>query len=99
MRPQLLAVLANVDVYSLLEPRAQSRFLSAAELVHFEAGGNLLREGDAASSFYVIISGTVRVTRRKRSSTGTSIVKTYDTEEAIAACPFTTFPPLRPLAS
>ena len=63
--------------------------MTVARLVQFELGSQLLRQGDEGSSFYVIISGTVRVTRGKRPRTPTRVskndAKAVETEAAIGA--------------
>ena len=57
------AILAGLPIFAKLEPRSMQAVATLARSVSFPAGTVLLREGESAGSFYVIVTGTVRVER------------------------------------
>ncbi|HEY4633258.1 MAG TPA: cyclic nucleotide-binding domain-containing protein [Candidatus Limnocylindrales bacterium] len=59
-------VLARLPIFATLEPRSMEAVAALARVVAMPAGTVLLREGEAAESFYVIASGTVRIERQGR---------------------------------
>lgn len=59
-------VLARLPIFATLEPRSMEAVAALARVVAMRAGTVLLREGEAAESFYVIASGTVRIERQGR---------------------------------
>ena len=60
------AILARLPIFSKLDPRSTEAVATLARLVSKPAGAVLVREGEAADSFYVIVSGTVHVERAGR---------------------------------
>ena len=59
-------LIAALPIFAKLEPRSQQAVATQARVVTPSAGTVLLREGEPAESFYVIVSGTVRVERGGR---------------------------------
>ena len=59
-------LVAGLPIFAKLEPRSQQAVATQAKVVALPAGAVLLREGDPAESFYVIVNGTVRVERQGR---------------------------------
>jgi CRP-like cAMP-binding protein len=57
------ATLARLPIFTKLDARSLEAIGSLARIVSRPAGTVLLSEGDAADSFYVIVSGTVHVER------------------------------------
>lgn len=57
------AALARLPIFAKLERRSLEAIATLARMVSMPAGTVLIREGVAAASFYVIVSGTVHVTR------------------------------------
>lgn len=60
------AILARLPIFSDLAPRSMEAVATLAQVVSVSAGTVLLREGEAAESFYVIVTGTVHVQRMGR---------------------------------
>ena len=60
---QKAELLARLPLFSRLEPRSLEAVSVLAREVAAPAGTVLMREGEAADSFYVIVSGTVHVER------------------------------------
>ncbi len=60
------AILASLPIFSRLDPRSTEAVATLARVVQAPAGTVLMREGEAAESFYVIVSGTVHVERAGR---------------------------------
>ena len=60
------ATLAHLPIFSKLEPRSMEAVATLARHVAVSAGTVLMREGEAAESFYVIVTGTVHVQRAGR---------------------------------
>jgi CRP-like cAMP-binding protein len=56
-------ILAHLPIFSKLDPRSAEAVATLARVVAAPAGTVLVREGEPAESFYVIVSGTVRVER------------------------------------
>jgi len=57
------AVLARLPIFSKLDPRSMDAVGTLARIVSAPSGTVLLREGEPAESFYVIVTGTVHVQR------------------------------------
>ena len=60
------AIVAGVPIFAKLEPRSLEAVAALAKIVAVPAETVLVREGEPAESFYVIVDGTVRVERRGR---------------------------------
>ena len=88
------AVIARLPIFSKLDPRSTEAVAALARVVSKPAGTVLVREGEAADSFYVIVSGTVHIERagqfvRSMSDGGFlgEIALTHDSERtATATC-------------
>jgi CRP-like cAMP-binding protein len=63
---QKTATVASVPIFAKLEPRSLEAVATLAKVVAVPAETVLLREGEPAESFYVIVDGTVRVERLGR---------------------------------
>jgi len=63
---QKTAIVAGVPIFAKLEPRSLEAVATLAKVVAVPAETVLLREGEPAESFYVIVDGTVRVERLGR---------------------------------
>jgi CRP-like cAMP-binding protein len=63
---QKTSVVAALPIFARLEPRSQEAVATQARVIAVPAGTVLLREGEPAESFYVIVSGTVHVERQGR---------------------------------
>lgn len=59
-------VIARLPIFAGLDRRSQEAVAALATVVSKPAGTVLLREGEAATSFYVILSGTVHVSQKGR---------------------------------
>ena len=57
------AILARLPVFADLDPRSIEAVGALARMVSAPAGTVLLREGETADTFFVIVTGTVRVQR------------------------------------
>lgn len=57
-------LLARLPLFSTLDPRSLEAVAALAHDVAAPAGTVLMEEGDAAESFYVIVTGTVHVERQ-----------------------------------
>jgi CRP-like cAMP-binding protein len=57
------AVVAAIPMFAKLEPRSLEAIATLAKAVAVPAETVLLREGEPAESFYVIVDGTVRIER------------------------------------
>jgi CRP-like cAMP-binding protein len=57
------AIVARLPIFASLERRSLEAIATLAQLVSMPAGTVLISEGEAAESFYVIVTGTVHVTR------------------------------------
>lgn len=57
------AILARVPLFAKLDPRSMEAVATLARVVSAPGGTVLLREGEAAESFFVIVTGTVHVQR------------------------------------
>ena len=60
----MMQLLEHVQIYALLTPREQSKFLDAVVERSFDTGEDLIVEGDAAEHFFILMYGTVHVTKR-----------------------------------
>ena len=60
---QKTAIVAGLPIFAKLEPRSLEAVAALAKVVEVPADTVLLREGEPAESFYVIVRGTVRVER------------------------------------
>jgi CRP-like cAMP-binding protein len=63
---QKTAIVAELPIFAKLEPRSQEAVATQARVVAVPAETVLLREGEPAEWFYVIVSGTVHVDRGGR---------------------------------
>jgi CRP-like cAMP-binding protein len=63
---QKTALVAGLPIFAKLEPRSQEAVATQARFVTVPAETVLLREGEPAESFYVIVKGTVHVGRDGR---------------------------------
>lgn len=59
-------ILARLPIFAKLDPRSLEAVATLARDVSKSAGTVLIHEGDAAQSFYIIVSGTVRIERDGR---------------------------------
>lgn len=57
------AILARLPIFAHLEPRSLEALSMLANVQTHAAGATLIREGEPAESFFVIVSGTVHVER------------------------------------
>ena len=57
------AILARLPIFAKLDARSLEAIGSLARIVSMPAGTVLISEGEAAESFYVIVTGTVHVER------------------------------------
>jgi len=60
---QKVDLLARLPLFSTLDRRSMEAVATLAREVAVPAGTVLMREGDPAESFYLIVAGTVRVQR------------------------------------
>jgi CRP-like cAMP-binding protein len=60
---QKTATVAAIPMFAKLEPRSLEAVATLAKLISVPAETVLLREGEAAESFYVIVHGTVQIER------------------------------------
>ncbi len=58
--------LARLPIFANLDPRSLEAVATLARDVSMPAGRVLIEEGDAAESFYIIVSGTIRIERDGR---------------------------------
>ena len=56
-------VIARLPIFSTLDPRSTEAVAALARSVSKPAGAVVMREGEPADSFYVIVTGTVRIER------------------------------------
>jgi CRP-like cAMP-binding protein len=63
---QKTAIVAGLPIFAKLEPRSLEAVATLAKVIVVPADTVLLREGEPAESFYVIVKGTVRVERAGR---------------------------------
>ena len=59
-------IVAGLPIFARLERRSHEAVATQARVVAVPADTVILREGEPGESFYVIVSGTVRVTRHGR---------------------------------
>ena len=59
-------ILAGLPIFAGLEPRSMEAVATLARIVSLPADTVLLREGETAESFYIIVSGTVHIERAGR---------------------------------
>jgi CRP-like cAMP-binding protein len=57
------AILARLPIFAKLDGRSLEAIATLARIVSVPAGAVLMSEGEAAESFYAIVTGTVRVER------------------------------------
>ena len=57
------AILARLPIFAKLDGRGLEAIATLARIVSMPAGAVLISEGEAAESFHVIVTGTVRVER------------------------------------
>ena len=60
------AIVAAVPMFAKLEPRSLEAVATLAKIVAVPADTVLVREGEPAESFYVIVSGTIHIERLGR---------------------------------
>jgi CRP-like cAMP-binding protein len=60
------AALAGLPIFAGLEPRSMEAVATLARIISLPADTVLLREGETADSFYIIVSGTVHIERAGR---------------------------------
>jgi trk system potassium uptake protein TrkA len=60
------AIVAAVPVFAKLEPRSLEAVATLAKIIAVPAETVLMREGEPADSFYVIVNGTVHIERLGR---------------------------------
>jgi trk system potassium uptake protein TrkA len=60
------AVVSAIPMFAKLEPRSLEAVATLAKIIAVPADTVLLREGEPAESFYVIVSGTVQIERLGR---------------------------------
>ena len=60
------SVVAGIPMFAKLEPRSLEAVATLAKVIEVPADTVLLREGEPAESFYVIVDGTVRIERLGR---------------------------------
>jgi PPM family protein phosphatase len=67
MRAKLLAlkrdVLAKMPLFARLQEREMLRVMQVAEVLSFEPGQVVVREGDRGDELFIVLSGLVRITR------------------------------------
>jgi CRP-like cAMP-binding protein len=63
---QKTAIVAAIPMFAKLEPRSLEAVAALAKTTNVPAGTVLLREGEPADSFYVIVKGTVQIERLGR---------------------------------
>lgn len=63
---QKTAIVAAVPMFAKLEPRSLEAVATLARIARVPADTVLVREGEPAESFYVIVSGTVHIERLGR---------------------------------
>ena len=68
----MMQLLEHVQIYALLTPREQSKFLESVTERSYETNEDLIVEGDAANDFFIVKDGTVQVT--KRAPDGSAVV-------------------------
>ena len=56
-------ILARIPIFAKLDARSLEAIATLARIVSMPAGTVLMREGEAADSFYVVVTGTVHVER------------------------------------
>jgi CRP-like cAMP-binding protein len=59
-------VIARLPIFAGLEPRSQDAVAALARVVSRPVGSVLVREGEPADAFYVIVSGTVHIHQKGR---------------------------------
>ena len=57
------AIVAAIPMFAKLEPRSLEAVATLAKIIAVPADTVLLREGEPAESFYVIVHGTVQIER------------------------------------
>ena len=59
-------ILARLPIFAKLDPRSLEAVAALARIVSFPAGTLLVREGEAAEAFCVIVTGTIHIQRQGR---------------------------------
>jgi CRP-like cAMP-binding protein len=59
-------ILARLPIFAKLDPRSMEAVGALARIVSFPADTVLVREGEAADAFYVIVTGTIHIQRQGR---------------------------------
>ena len=65
-KPKLEPVLAAVPLFEGLSKRHLKKLAGLAEMANFMEGANIVKEGDAGDSFYVVLVGEGKVTVKGR---------------------------------
>ena len=68
------AVLASIPMFRHLGDRQRARLAQHFCRRHYPAGAVIVRQGDTSMSFYVVLSGQVRVVRHSAGEEGVEIV-------------------------
>ncbi|HEV8122821.1 MAG TPA: cyclic nucleotide-binding and patatin-like phospholipase domain-containing protein [Gemmatimonadales bacterium] len=68
--PDALRFLAEVPVFSGLDPRTLSEIAGQVEWRHIHGGSVLFRQGDEGDALYVVVSGRLRVLLERADRTG-----------------------------
>ncbi|GBG33610.1 cGMP-dependent protein kinase 1 [Hondaea fermentalgiana] len=75
--------LKQVPDLSHLTPQELSRLADAVEEEEFEAGSVILREGEIGETFYIILSGEVKYSKREEGDVGTGTTGSYFGHKAL----------------
>ncbi len=59
-------ILARLPIFAKLDPRSMEAVGALARIVSFPADTVLVREGEPADAFYVIVTGTIHIQRQGR---------------------------------
>ena len=68
-------VLSGIDLFSGLDSSERNMLIEHLTEENFQSGQPIIRQGDQGESFYIIKSGTVRVTSRAAGSDKEDIIK------------------------
>jgi CRP/FNR family transcriptional regulator, cyclic AMP receptor protein len=73
--PEVGAALASIPVFRHLGARQRNRLAPYFCRRTYRAGEVIVRQGDTSLSFYVVLSGTVRIVRHRAGDDGVDIVE------------------------
>lgn len=68
-------VLGGMDMFKTLEESERAKLIEALTEETFEAGEDIIRQGEEGQDFYIIVSGTVKVTRYDEIKDETLVIK------------------------